>query len=412
MRHKIHRHLLRLAITLAGLFALPGPAAAEDTLAAEGLDISLLTCSPGPRSYELYGHTALRVVDRATGSDWTFNFGIFDFSKPHFTWRFALGETDYTVGVVPTPFFLSSYAREGRSVEAQALRLTQAEAARIVATLDSLVAIEGWTYRYNFLTDNCTTRAVDLVRRSLDGRLEWSAEATPTTYRRIIHEYAAESAPWTTFSQDLALGAAADTLIGRREQMFAPLYAARYLDSARVVRADGRATPLVSGHTTLARPDGPAPEDKTPVAPTVIAMLLLVLSLIVSAREWKARRMSRTLDGLLLLVQGLAGCLIGLLFFLSEHPTVGSNWLILLLNPLALAAFPLMWWRGRDASATLLRGHRVVLCLWGIEASAVIAAGALGLQSYPPALWVLLLLLLLRAASGLLLDRHQRTAHA
>lgn len=60
----------------------------------------------------------------------------------------------------------------------------------------------------------------------------------------------------------------------------------------------------------------------------------------------------------------------------------------------------------------LLRGHRVVLCLWGIEASAVIAAGALGLQSYPPALWVLLLLLLLRAASGLLLDRRLRTAHA
>ena len=33
-------------------------------------------------------------------------------------------------------------------------------------------------------------------------------------------------------------------------------------------------------------------------------------------------------------IQGLAGCIIATLFFFSEHPTVNSNWLIAILNPI------------------------------------------------------------------------------
>jgi hypothetical protein len=47
-------------------------------------------------------------------------------------------------------------------------------------------------------------------------------------------------------------------------------------------------------------------------------------------------------DVLLLLLQGAAGVLLTFMFFFSEHPAVGSNWQIWLLNPIALVGIPLV----------------------------------------------------------------------
>ena len=44
-------------------------------------------------------------------------------------------------------------------------------------------------------------------------------------------------------------------------------------------------------------------------------------------------------------VQGIAGCIIAFLFFVSSHPTVGSNWLLVLFNPLPLFYLPFMIYR-------------------------------------------------------------------
>ena len=63
--------------------------------AGDSLRVSLLTCGPGEEAYSVYGHTAIRVQDQRTGEDWVFNYGVFDFDRPHFIWRFVLGQTDY-----------------------------------------------------------------------------------------------------------------------------------------------------------------------------------------------------------------------------------------------------------------------------------------------------------------------------
>ena len=41
-----------------------------------------------------------------------------------------------------------------------------------------------------------------------------------------------------------------------------------------------------------------------------------------------------------LFVRGLAGFLVAFLFFFSEHPAVGSNWLVLAFNPLFFIMIP------------------------------------------------------------------------
>ena len=42
--------------------------------------ISILTCSPGNELYSLFGHTGIRVVDKANDMDIVFNYGTFDFA--------------------------------------------------------------------------------------------------------------------------------------------------------------------------------------------------------------------------------------------------------------------------------------------------------------------------------------------
>jgi hypothetical protein len=48
----------------------------------------------------------------------------------------------------------------------------------------------------------------------------------------------------------------------------------------------------------------------------------------------------------LFFLQGLGGCIVAFLFFFSLHPTVGSNWMLMLFNPLPLLYLPMMIYRG------------------------------------------------------------------
>lgn len=259
----------------------------DSAVQPDPLEVSLLTCSPGKAVYELYGHTALRVCNAATGEDVVFNYGIFDFSAPHFVWRFMLGHTDYVLGAVPYSFFAAAYAADGRGVEGQVLNLTAGEKQRLVASLAETyrkAAEEGWTYRYNFLYDNCTTRAIDEVAHCVEGRIEWPAPPGGKTFRSVLHEFSAGASPWNCFGQDLLLGAETDAPAGTRQLMFSPVYAAGFADKARIVASDGRSRPLVSRREVLV----PAPAlaaERFPLSPMAAAALLLALAVALSLGE-------------------------------------------------------------------------------------------------------------------------------
>ena len=111
-------------------FVLPALAHGSDP--ADSLRVSLLTCSPGQEVYALYGHTAIRVEQPARNVDEVFNYGIFSFAKPHFVWRFVLGQCDYMVQSFPWNLFIREYQERGSSITEQELNLTQAEARRLL----------------------------------------------------------------------------------------------------------------------------------------------------------------------------------------------------------------------------------------------------------------------------------------
>lgn len=381
---RISPRLWLFALLLVALpaFGLPG----------DSLQVSLLTCSPGDKVYELYGHTAIRVRC-AGGEDKVYNYGMFNSSQPHFVWHFILGQTDYELGVEDFEPFVASYVYRGREVDEQVLALTAAEKSRLAERLEQNARPENRRYRYNFLYDNCTTRAIAQIEACLDGWLEYEPDSVPaSTFRDIIHEFSAES-PWYRFGQDLLLGSEVDTLLSRKGIMFSPVYAEGFLANAYVVGQDGAQRKLVPEVWCYERRTEAAPASGWP-SPLTAVVLLLVAVVLVSIYEWRRRKTYVLLDDLLILAQGGVGCIIALLFFCSEHPAVGSNWLVVWLNPLPLLYLPVkMWhdWKGvRD-------GYQPVAA---VVLAAFLFAVPLAGQHFPAEILVLALILLLRAVSG------------
>ena len=307
----------------------------------DSLEISMLVCAPGKQIYELYGHSALRLHNLTSGADVVLNYGVFDFHTPHFAWRFMMGLTDYTVGAVDSHIFMAGYAMEGRTVGEQVLNLTQDEAYRLAVLAENDWLTPGWAYRYNFLYDNCTTRLIRMVEQAVAGKIVWPTEGEgQRSFRDIIHEYAAPASPWYTLGQDLILGAEMDVPRSVEQQLFSPVYAMHYMSGAKIAAADGSVRPLVRQERNCTIGPLPQAEQAFPVLPLMAAVGLLCLCLLASLAEWRWQRTFHILDDVLLVLLGGLGVVVALLFFLSEHPAVGSNWLILLLHPLWLLYLP------------------------------------------------------------------------
>lgn len=307
----------------------------------DSIRVSLMTCSPGSEIYALFGHTAIRVEVPSQDIDWVYNYGMFSFNTPHFVLRFVTGETDYQLGIIPYPYFEEEYRERGSYVVEQELNLRPEEKVRLVGILQRNYLPENRTYRYNYFYDNCTTRARDRIEESIAGRVVYPVNRQATTFRQIIHRFTTGH-PWDEFGIDLVLGAEADRAIDTRTQMFSPFVMMAEADSAVIRQADGETRPLVKATRRVVEASAQPSESSFPLSPMTCACLLLALSAVVSWAEWRHGMPSWWFDTLLFALQGLAGCIVAFLFFFSLHPTVGSNYLLIILNPIPLIYLPWM----------------------------------------------------------------------
>ena len=308
-------------------------------MAADDIRLSLLTCAPGSEIYALFGHSAIRYENLSSKQDWVFNYGMFSFREPNFVMRFVKGETDYQLGVVPYSYFEAEYAERGSAVYQQVLNLTEEEKLKLVRALQENYLPANRKYRYNYFYDNCTTRARDKVEECIEGKIVYTKSEKEATFRSIIHEYT-KGSDWSEFGIDLCLGAEADKPIEFRQQMFAPFYMLEAAGTAMVQRGD-TLVPLVKEEFKVVDVVGDF-EPAFPLSPMVCAMGLLVITLCIVARGVRKGHISCLWDVFLFGLQGIGGCLIAFLFFFSVHPTVGSNWMIVWLNPIPLFYLPFM----------------------------------------------------------------------
>ena len=402
----------------------------------DSLEVSLLTCAPGHEVYRLYGHTALRVRNVARPTDYTYNFGWFSFDTPNFVMRFVLGRTDYSMAKESTALFVQSYLQDDAQVTAQVLALTPEEARDVAQALNAIVeqhdpevreyvvpGLNGeqdrltlemphWTYRYNFLYDNCTTRALAAVQSALEKHGErlvfpdLKNDGALLTQRRMIHEFTAQS-PWYEFGQDLLLGPEVDREFAREDlpkMNFLPIYAQKMWQSAKIQGADGKMRSLVVVESPLIPFTTSTHEVTLPLTPKVVFWGLLCLAVLLTIGEQRSldrtvvtRRAWRiwvgTFDTLFFVLTGLVGVVLTLLVGWSEHPAVGTNWLLTLFCPLWLLYVAFYFWALRKQR----RDFAVLVPLLG--AVGYFVAWAAGLQWFSPATVPLALILLLRGVA-------------
>ena len=207
------------------------PSAAQDKR-----EVSLLTCSPGEEVYAHFGHTALRVKDPTRGADIVFSYGIFSFDEPNFVWRFILGETDYLLGAVDYPYFIAEYSERGSGVTEQVLALDSLQKNAITAALIENIQPQNRVYRYNFLYNNCTTKARDKIFGTVGNGIAYSEPSAgdSLTFRDIVHRFTNRH-PWYQLGMDMLLGAPADERATRSGAQFAPIIFMQELSTAENV---------------------------------------------------------------------------------------------------------------------------------------------------------------------------------
>ena len=305
--------------------------------------VSLLTCAPGSEIYALFGHSAIRYENPDQQEDWVFNYGMFNFKEPNFVMRFVKGETDYQLGVIPFKYFEAEYALRGSSVYQQVLNLTNEEKESLINLLKENYLPANRVYRYNYFYDNCTTRARDKIEESIQGKVVYPENEKVVSFRSILHEFMVDS-HWSEFGIDLCLGSEADQPIDERKQMFAPFYMLEAARGAMIYRGD-TVVPFVREEFKIVDAvleDEPA----FPLSPMTCAVILLLFTGFIVYRGVCKGTPCLVWSTVLFFLQGLGGCIVAFLFFFSLHPTVGSNWLLMLFNPLPLLYLPVMIYRG------------------------------------------------------------------
>jgi len=301
---------------------------------ADSIRVSLLTCSPHDEIYSLYGHTAIRYEDKASKTDIVVNYGMFSFKKPFFVARFVLGLTDYEMGIQDFNDFCYEYQYFGSQVTQQEINLTPEEKGQLLKALQDNYA-NARVYRYNYFYNNCTTKARDIILKSINGKIEYkNAIDKSVSFRDLIHGCNANYS-WASFGNDLLLGFKADMQTTREEQQFLPDNLMRDFGQAKIVSADGSARPLVKNTEIIVKGNDHAIAGKTKVTPQFVFITLLLLIAAIVVAEFKTKMRFLWVDISLLLSSGLAGLILFVMLF-SEHPTTSTNLQIFILCPLNL----------------------------------------------------------------------------
>ena len=251
---------------------------------------------------------------------------------------------------------------------------------------------ENQEYRYVWLYDNCTERARDMVEKAVDGKVVYDRVANPMTIRQMLHECLQED-PWVRFGIDMILGAEIDQITDKRIQMFLPDFFSAEADAAYIETADGSRVPYITGTNSIIQETIVRKEASMLTSPVVLFSLLLTMAILLFVQEWRKGQYDLWWDVVLHVLQGLAGLVVGFLFFFSSHPAVGSNWLVILFNPLPLFYAAWLVYCQKEKKKNVLAYANLAIIAGFIVVMLTCP------QSFNPAMFLLVLALLVRAMS-------------
>jgi hypothetical protein len=285
-----------------------------------------LTCAPGEELYSTFGHTAIRVTDSVNGTDQVFNYGTFQFG-PDFYTKFIRGKLLYFLSIENFSDFMYQYQMESRSVQEQVINLSCSERQQLTTALFTNSLEQNRYYRYDFLFDNCTTRAKDIIAKNTAQQVVFNniLPKNVPSFRDLIHSYLdAGHQYWSKLGIDMLLGAKLDRKVTNEQAMFLPDYLLKGFDHA----AKGQESLVVQKKTIL---QIPSPLSKGSVfTPAVVFSLLLVFVIVLSItnKGWALQTL-RVFDFLFFFLLGIAGVIMLFMWFGTDHTVCANNYNLL-----------------------------------------------------------------------------------
>jgi hypothetical protein len=301
-----------------------------------GAEIYLLTCGPGTEIYSVYGHSALRVVIPGKNSDLVYNWGVFDFNTSNFTYKFAKGRLNYSLGVNPYKSFLNEYFIDQRWVVSQKFNLDTADIEKLFTLLTENLKPENITYRYDFFYDDCSSRIRDLMEKTLGNNLIYPPEKPKKelqTFRDLTGEYE-KVYPWIRMGIDLLLGSPADKKASFRDRMFLPVELKNGL-SDLLIHRNGKMIPLLQNPRIVVDFKQPVYQEKLLTSPMVILSLVLIV-LIILAGFSRGEKWNNVLDIFLFSLFSILVIVMIFFNFFTDHQQTRWNLNIIWLNPFIL----------------------------------------------------------------------------
>lgn len=302
-----------------------------------------MTVAPGEFVYSTFGHSAIRVKDPVTRFDRCFNYGTFEFEQPNFLLKFCRGKLLYNLDVESYRSFEYGNLQDRRPMQEEVFNMDKAQKQRLFDLLQENYKEENRYYKYDFFYDNCATRIRDIVQNTFFYQLQFDTSALPkgATMRQLLQPYIEEK-PWLDFGIDLVLGLPADRRASTADYMFLPDYMhdlfakAKTPEGLKLVKSERNIpeTPLKK------EPFSPSPLDR----PLWVMCFVALIGLLCMANP----RTEHIFDTLFWFVLGLAGLVIALLWFATDHSATKSNLNILWAWPTHL----LFFWRTRRTGST------------------------------------------------------------
>jgi hypothetical protein len=358
-------------------------AVAQSNQPGSSLTVYLLTFGWGDVVWERFGHNAIWIKDRRTGTDITYNWGMFDFNQPHFVWRFVTGDTRYWMEGIPLQAMLQYYKERNRSILSQELNLSPAQQLKLQQFVQWNALPQNKFYRYDYYRDNCSTRLRDALDHALSGQLQTAtvSRMTSGTYRWHTQRLMTGDIPLYT-GVTLALGHPADKPISMWQEMFLPVRMANDLRSVSIPDSTGNQIPLVRSEAAIYMA-GRSPEPSSPpnylplfvAVGIVFAALLVVLVRSAEGGHRAAMFAATALATVWSLVAGVAGLALVFAWVFTKHYFMGRNENLMHFDPLSIVLvvlIPLSIYRLRGVSrAVKLSGFIAALSLLGFVAQGI-----------------------------------------
>lgn len=304
---------------------------------SDSAKVSLVTCSPGNELYSIFGHSAIRVTDPSQKLDVVFNYGTFNFEDPNFYPNFVKGHLNYVLSVYPYRLFEQEYVTEKRWIYEQKLNIDIREKQHLFDSLLINYRPENRGYPYDFLNDNCATRIRDIFVEAIPRKInfDYSSFDKGQSFRELLTPYLTQK-PWSKLGINLLMGLPADRVATPWDYMFLPDHLEKAFQHATFVN-DSTSQPFAQNPQTIL--EGNKEKERFCWwAPQWIFILVLLITIAISYKNYKEGSFSFWFDRILLVIAGLLGVLFTFLWVGTAHRSMVWNFNLLWANPLHLLA--------------------------------------------------------------------------